>query len=79
LSSNRADLCAVAKGFGIPQTMLVTEHGAVGDLAKFLFSQPGPAFAVAKIALTEDPWRLPEKDGAAIARRFKIALGLEKA
>jgi hypothetical protein len=35
--------------------------------------------AVAKIAITEDPWRLPEKDGAAIAHRFRAALGLEQA
>ena len=34
---------------------------------------------VAKIAVTEDPWALPEKDGATIAHRFRTALGLEKA
>lgn len=78
LSSTRADLCAIAKGFGIASTMHVTEAGKVGDLASFLFEQPGPSFAVAKIAISEDPWRLPEKDGAAIARRVKIALGIEK-
>ena len=31
--------------------------------------------AVAKIAITEDPWALPEKDGATIAHRFRAALG----
>jgi hypothetical protein len=35
--------------------------------------------AVAKIAVTEDPWALPEKDGATIAHRFRTALGLERA
>jgi len=79
LSGNRADLCAVARGFGIAETLLVTEHDQVGALAQHLFTKPGPVFALAKIAITEDPWRLPEKDGAAIARRFKVALGLEKA
>jgi hypothetical protein len=34
--------------------------------------------AVAKIAITRDPWALPEKDGAVIAHRFRAALGLEK-
>jgi hypothetical protein len=34
--------------------------------------------AVAKIAISQDPWRLPLKDGAAIARRFRIALGVEQ-
>ena len=66
-------------GMGIAQTMTVTEQGAVGELAEFLFKTPGPVLAIAKIALTEDPWGLPEKDGAAIAHRFRMALGLEKA
>ncbi|MGE3916460.1 MAG: thiamine pyrophosphate-dependent enzyme [Hyphomicrobiaceae bacterium] len=78
LSGSRADLCAIAKGFGIRETMLVTEEAQSGDLARFLFEAKGPILAVAKIALSEDPWRLPEKDGAAIARRFKVSLGLEK-
>ena len=79
LSGNRTDLCAIARGFGIAETMHVTEQGQAAALADHLFTKPGPAFAVAKIAITEDPWRLPEKDGAAIARRFKIALGVEQA
>jgi len=79
LSSNRLDIAATAKGMGIAQTMTVTEQGAVGELAEFLFKTPGPVLAIAKIALTEDPWGLPEKDGAAIAHRFRMALGLEKA
>jgi len=79
LSSNQADLCKVAQGFGIKQTMAVTEHGAVGDLAELLFKAPGPVFATAKIALSDDPWMLPVKDGVAIARRFRVALGVEQA
>lgn len=79
LSSNRADLCAIARGFGIGETMAITEHSRTAELAEFLFRRPGPVLAVAKIALSEDPWSLPEKDGAAIARRFKIALGTQKA
>ena len=79
LTGNRVDLIAVAKGFGIQRTMAVTDQSQAEELASFLFKSPGPAIAVAKIALSEDPWRLPEKDGAAIARRFKISLGLEKA
>ena len=78
LSAGRADLCAIARGFGIAETMLVTEQGKAAELAEFLFKRPGPVFAVAKIAVTEDPWRLPEKDGATIAHRVRTALGLEK-
>ncbi len=79
LTSSKADLCKVAEGFGIARTMLVTEHGAVDELAQLMFKTPGPTFAVAKIALSEDPWMLPEKDGAAIARRFRVALGVASA
>jgi len=79
LTAGCADLCAIAEGFGIVETMTVTEQGATGVLATFLFKRPGPVFAVAKIALSEDPWSLPVKDGTAIARRFRISLGLEPA
>jgi thiamine pyrophosphate-dependent acetolactate synthase large subunit-like protein len=78
LTSGRADIAAVARGFGISRTLTVTEQGAVGELAELLFRTPGPVLAVAKIALTEDPWALPEKDGAAIAHRFRTALGADK-
>ncbi len=77
LTSGRADICAVARGFGIASTMLVAEQGQAGELAEFLFKAPGPVLAVAKIAVTEDPWALPEKDGAAIAHRFRAALGIK--
>jgi phosphonopyruvate decarboxylase len=79
LTSNRVDIAAAAKGFGIAQTMTVTEHGAVAEVARFLFETPGPVLVVAKIAVTEDSWQLPEKDGANIAHRFRVALGLDKA
>ena len=76
LSGARANLCRVAEGFGIARTMLVTEQERMTELVPFLFATPGPAFAVAKIAITDDPWRLPEKDGATIARRFRGTLEL---
>jgi thiamine pyrophosphate-dependent acetolactate synthase large subunit-like protein len=79
LTSEATDLCKVAEGFGIAHTMLVTAQGAAAELAAFLFKKPGPVFAVAKIALSEDPWNLPIKDGAAIARRMRVALGHEHA
>lgn len=76
LSNNRMDLCRVAEGFGIARTLLVTEQAQMADLVSLLFNSTGPTFAVAKIAITDDPWRLPEKDGATIARRLRSALGL---
>jgi len=78
LTSNHADIAAVAKAFGVRQTRTITEQGAVAELADLLFKAAGPVLAVAKIAITDDPWRLPEKDGATIAYRFRSALGLEQ-
>lgn len=79
LTGSRTDLCKVAQGFGIDRTMSVSEEAQSGALAEHLFKTPGPTFAVAKIALSEDPWKLPVKDGVAIARRFRVALGVEQA
>jgi phosphonopyruvate decarboxylase len=76
LTSGRADIAAIARGFGIGRTLTVTEQGTIGELADLLFRTPGPALAVAKIAVSEDPWALPEKDGATIAHRFRAALGV---
>jgi thiamine pyrophosphate-dependent acetolactate synthase large subunit-like protein len=78
LTAGRTDIAAAAKAFGFRETMTVTEQGATAELAHFLFTQPGPVLGVAKIAITEDPWALPEKDGATISHRFRAALGLEK-
>jgi phosphonopyruvate decarboxylase len=77
LTGARADLCKVAEGFGIANTMVVRAESELPALISHLFERPGPSFAVAKIALSEDPWALPEKDGGAIARRFRVALGID--
>ena len=79
LTAGRADIAAVAKSVGFSDVMTVTELGVTAALGCFLFAQPGPVLAVAKVAITEDPWALPEKDGATLAHRFRTALGLEKA
>ncbi len=67
------DLCQIARGAGLSNTMLVTSMDQVADLTEMLFRTSGPTFAVAKIALTNDPLLLPEKDGATIARTFRAA------
>jgi len=79
LTANRMDIATAAKGFGLRDARTVTEQGATAELAEFLFKAPGPVLAVAKIAVTDEPWKLPEKDGGTIAHRFRAALGLEKA
>jgi phosphonopyruvate decarboxylase len=69
LTSQRADLCAMARGAGISRTLDVTSLDQMEALAEMMFHQPGPTFAVAKIALTDEPWALPEKDGAVRCRK----------
>jgi thiamine pyrophosphate-dependent acetolactate synthase large subunit-like protein len=78
LTAGSTDIAAVAKGVGFREAIAVTEQDATEGLARLLFEKPGPVLAVAKIAVTEDPWALPEKDGATIAHRFRAALGVEK-
>jgi thiamine pyrophosphate-dependent acetolactate synthase large subunit-like protein len=78
LTAGRADIAAVAKSVGFSDVMTVTEQGATAALGRLLFTHPGPVLAVAKIAISEDPWALPEKDGATLAHRFRSALGLER-
>ena len=75
LTGVRADLCAMARGAGIAHTLAVTGMDQLDALAELMFHHPGPTFASVKIALTEEPWSLPEKDGAVIARRFRAAVG----
>jgi thiamine pyrophosphate-dependent acetolactate synthase large subunit-like protein len=79
LTAGRADIAAVAKSVGFNDVMTVTEQDTTAALGRFVFAHPGPVLAVAKIAITEDPWALPEKDGATLAHRFRAALGLETA
>ena len=76
LTAAGTDLAAVAKGAGVAASRTIRSIGDVEMLPAFLLEEPGPVFAVAKIAVTEEPWALPEKDGAVIARRFRDALGV---
>jgi phosphonopyruvate decarboxylase len=75
LTAKAMDIAGAARGFGIRRTLTMTGDGVEG-LAKLLFEGTGPALAVAKVAVSKDPLALPEKDGAAIAHRFRGALGL---
>ena len=42
LTAGRTDIAAAAKAFGFRETMTVTEQGAAAELARFLFTEPGP-------------------------------------
>ena len=77
LTGSRIDIAAVAKGFGIARDHDRDRAGRrCRSWRELLFKAPGPVLAVAKIAVTDDPWTLPEKDGGTIAHRFRAALGV---
>ena len=65
------DLCKIAEGSGIRHTMLVTAMDQVAELNDMLFRQPGPCFALSKIALGDYPLVMPERSGPAIASAFR--------
>ena len=71
--SQTLDLAALAEACGFHATMRVTRMDQLDELVEFLFRQPGPNFAVAKIALGDHKLMLPEKDGSIIAHRFRGA------
>ena len=65
------DLCKIAEGSGIRHTMQVTAMDQVPALTQMLFHQPGPCFALSKIALGDYPLVMPEKHGPSIAAAFR--------
>lgn len=70
------DLVAVARGFGIPQTLLATEPSAASEIAKLIRARSGPLFAEVRIASDEPQRVLPPRDGVANKNAFRAALGL---
>lgn len=67
------DLCKIADGAGIRQTLHVTAMDQIPALTQMLFQQPGPCLALSKIALGDYPLIMPEKSGPAIATSFRTA------
>ena len=76
LTAAGTDLAAVGQGAGLAQTRTVRTNEEAKDLPTWLFETKGPLLAVAKIAVTDEPWALPEKDGSTIARRFRESVGV---
>ena len=67
------DLCKIAEGCSIRRVMHVSAMEQVPDLTDLLFHEPGPCFAVSKIALGDYPLVMPERSGPAIASAFRAA------
>jgi thiamine pyrophosphate-dependent acetolactate synthase large subunit-like protein len=72
-----ADLVGMARACGIPICLDVGGEAALADLAGRLKTLRETLFARVAIGAQEPPRVLPEKDGVAIKRRFRAALGVK--
>jgi thiamine pyrophosphate-dependent acetolactate synthase large subunit-like protein len=76
LTAGPTDIARMAEGAGLAATMTSRGVDDLPALRALLYERPGPVLAVARIALTDDPLVLPTNNGAAMAARFRSALGL---
>jgi thiamine pyrophosphate-dependent acetolactate synthase large subunit-like protein len=74
LSAARADIAQIALGSGFRKTMVALNKDDVARLPDFLFGQPGPVLAVAKIAPSTDEPVFPSMDGPELVRTFRTAV-----
>jgi thiamine pyrophosphate-dependent acetolactate synthase large subunit-like protein len=74
---NGADLAAVARACGIPVCLDVRDEAALADLAGRLKTLRETLFARVAISADEPPRVLPEREGVALKRRFRAALGVK--
>ena len=71
------DLVAVARACGIAACFDVRDEAGLADLAARLKGLRETLFARVAINADEPPRVLPEKDGVALKRRFRAALGVK--
>ena len=76
-TQNGVDLVTIARGAGFPISLDVTDEAGLDALAARLKNFRETLFARVAIAANEPPRVLPERDGVAIKKRFRAALGLE--
>ena len=76
-TSAGVDLVAMAQACGFATCLDLHEEQGLAALAARLNAFAGPLFARVAIKADEPPRVLPERDGAALKRRFRAALGLE--
>jgi thiamine pyrophosphate-dependent acetolactate synthase large subunit-like protein len=73
-TSNGVDLCAAARGCGIPQVLDIADETGLHELAGLLGSCDSTLFARVPIAPDDPPRALPEKDGVVIKERVRRAV-----
>ncbi|MGW1025726.1 thiamine pyrophosphate-dependent enzyme [Streptomyces sp. NPDC002577] len=70
------DLVAVAQGFGIHDTVRITDLAQTEDLAARIRARAATGYAQVLINTDEPPRALPPRDGVANKNSFRAALGL---
>jgi len=75
-TKNGADLVGMARAAGIPICLDVGDEAALAAFAGRLKTLRETLFARVAISADEPPRVLPEKDGVALKRRFRAALGV---
>ena len=71
LTAADIDLAAIASAAGFPSTMSIAAASEVDEFTQLVFSAPGPVFAKAEIAISEDARVFPEWDGVLLANRTR--------
>ena len=79
-TSGPTDLAAIAEASGIQSVRTVDNLEEADGLKSFLFDEPGPVVAIAKIKYEKLKFVLPSSSGSYLKDRFRTTLlGIEKA
>jgi thiamine pyrophosphate-dependent acetolactate synthase large subunit-like protein len=70
------DLAGMAAAAGFAKVLRVDTKADVAPAVTALLEEPGPCFVLAKVDAGPRPLRLPPRDGALLAQRFRAALKL---
>lgn len=76
LTQGPADIEKMAQGAGFTSTLTATSADQLQLAEELLFTTTGPCLVVAKISRAEDERVLPSRNGAFIAERFRLSLGI---
>ena len=72
------DLAAMAAAAGFRSSDTVRDAAALDAVVPLARSAPGPVFVAVKCRAEDLPLVLPPRDGAALARRFRAALEIDR-
>lgn len=71
------DLSVVAQGFGIADSVRISEQDGAAALAERIAARRGPTFSQVLVDTDEPPRALPARDGVHVKNRFRAALGFD--